>query len=290
MYIEKNIPVLISSKSATNSNADRSTCQLVFSRPIQIPNEAVNVEVAATQFYGQNTFRNIPQASAFVFTTNVGTHTVPLPAGCYTLDAFSEAVEFFLSETAALPDRLFTFTRSTATGIVSVDVDGTGSSDGTVVDLLSVAIPFASNAANAPIATLLGFTSDKTVAVTNGRSDVLQGDTVATIDDTPHMLNVHTDLTHGAMDAKGNPSTLLLSVPISVPLGASIAYQPSEPIFHECSSDSSNITSIIATLREHDESILAPFSDWWVQIDIRYQLYVDDDTNAALHGKGYALN
>ena len=43
-------------------------------------------------------------------------------------------------------------------------------------------------------------------------------------------------------------------------------------------------------LREHDESILAPFSDWWVQIDIRYQLYVDDDTSAALHGKGYALN
>ena len=71
-------------------------------------------------------------------------------------------------------------------------------------------------------------------------------------------------------------------------------YQPSEPIFHECSSASSSITSTIATLREHDESILAPFAllviGGLVGADIQCQLYMGDNTSAALHGKGYALN
>ena len=96
VFIEKNIPVLVSTVAAETSQRavtreGRNFVEAVFSSKINIPDDAFDITIAATQFYGLNTFNNVTSAGSFVFETiGTGTQvTVPIPVGGYDIYTFA---------------------------------------------------------------------------------------------------------------------------------------------------------------------------------------------------------
>ena len=297
VFIEKNIPVLVSTVAAEKSKRSqtrdgRNFVEAVFSSKINIPDDAFDICIAATQFYGMNTFNNVTTEGSFVFETDPGTGnatqvTVPIPVGCYDIDTFGEVIERTLQARNDMPDSLLRFSYDKATRKVIIEVDVTGTSDGTAITTISeVALQFDNSSAN--VRELLGFPSTITVTPSANASAFVVGTNIATIEDNIHVLNIHHDATGAAFNGLGNSDTLLLSVPVSVPKGSIIDYQPNTLLFHELKSESQDIQSFLVDLRDAVGTRLAPQSDWWVQLDIRYKKYqAEDHLMGGLRGCNY---
>lgn len=294
VFIEKNIPVLVSTLAAESSNRavtreGRNFVEAVFSSKINIPDDAFDITIAATQFYGLNTFNNVTSAGSFVFeTTGTGTQvTVPIPVGCYDIDTFGEVIERTLQARNDMPDGLLRFSFDKATRKVIIEVDITGTTDGvTVTGISGVALQFDNSSAN--VRELLGFTGVVTVTPSTNASAFAVGTNIATIEDNIHVINIHHDSTGAAFNGLGNSDTLLLSVPVSVPKGSIIDYQPNTLLFHELKSETQDIQSFLVDLRDAVGTRLTPQSNWWVQLDIRYKIYqAEDNLMGGLRGCNY---
>ena len=294
VFIEKNIPVLVSTVAAETSQRavtreGRNFVEAVFSSKINIPDDAFDICIAATQFYGLNTFNNVTSAGSFVFETiGVGTQvTVPIPVGCYDIDTFAEVIERTLQARNDMPDGLLRFSFDKATRKVIIEVDITGTTDGvTVTGISGVALQFDDSSAN--IRELLGFPSTITVTPSTNASAFAVGTNIATIEDNIHVINIHHDSTGAAFNGLGNSDTLLLSVPVSVPKGSIIDYQPNTLLFHELKSETQDIQSFLVDLRDAVGTRLTPQSNWWVQLDIRYKIYqAEDNLMGGLRGCNY---
>ena len=294
VFIEKNIPVLVSTLAAESSSRavtreGRNFVEAVFSSKINIPDDAFDICIAATQFYGLNTFNNVTSAGSFVFETiGVGTQvTVPIPVGCYDIDTFAEVIERTLQARNDMPDGLLRFSFDKATRKVIIEVDITGTTDGvTVTGISGVALQFDDSSAN--IRELLGFPSTITVTPSTNASAFAVGTNIATIEDNIHVINIHHDSTGAAFNGLGNSDTLLLSVPVSVPKGSIIDYQPNTLLFHELKSETQDIQSFLVDLRDAVGTRLTPQSNWWVQLDIRYKIYqAEDNLMGGLRGCNY---
>ena len=294
VFIEKNIPVLVSTVAAETSQRavtreGRNFVEAVFSSKINIPDDAFDICIAATQFYGLNTFNNVTSAGSFVFETiGGGTQvTVPIPVGCYDIDTFAEVIERTLQARNDMPDGLLRFSFDKATRKVIIEVDITGTTDGvTVTGISGVALQFDDSSAN--IRELLGFPSTITVTPSTNASAFAVGTNIATIEDNIHVINIHHDSTGAAFNGLGNSDTLLLSVPVSVPKGSIIDYQPNTLLFHELKSETQDIQSFLVDLRDAVGTRLTPQSNWWVQLDIRYKIYqAEDNLMGGLRGCNY---
>lgn len=290
VFITKNIPLVISSAGAAVSETctiteDRSHLTYKGQGLINIPPGAINVTIAAVSFHGINSYKNITTDEIFkieyVTEADVpGFIEIPVPAGAYTLETLEETIIRGLEGDPSVPDRLLAFHYDKPTRKVIVEFDLTGVADGAVSTLKEAKLKFGKDHMEF-FGILLGFdddvTADQAVDGTHeNKSYFFTGNNVSTINDNIEFVGVNCDLISGSFDPKGDPGISLLTVPVIVGRGEHFSFVPN-PIYHEVNSDDKNISAIDFTLVDFSGERLIPNSEWCMQCDIQYQIYMADE-------------
>ena len=293
VFLTKNIPLVISSAGAAVSatctiTEDRSHLTYTGSSPITIPRGALNVTIAAESFHGINSYQNLTSDQVFTIhyvTEDSATVTkeIPVPAGAYTLESLEETIVRALESDAATPDRLLAFHYDKPTRKVVIEIDLTGVADGTVSTVKEVKLKFSSDSSMQVLGALLGFNVDIEADQTNdgvhdNKSYFHTGSKVSTINDNIEFIAVHCDLikSSASYDSVGDPGIGLLVVPVTVGRGEHFSFVPN-PIYHEITSGNQNINGINFYLVDFQGFRIIPNSDWCMQCDIQYQIYVPDE-------------
>ena len=293
MYIEKNIPLILDSTHAASKSS--GSMMVRFEPMIDIPPEAMNVEIGLVHATVYNSFVNLTGTNEFKFTVNhagisATMKTISIPAGAWSIDTLNEYIARFCEADGDCPDTLFALELNPSTRMVSIQTDPTMTSPS--LTLTAVTIEFA-EANMAGLAALLGFAAVDIAygSFASGVSMVVAyGTTASTIHETVATLQMRSDLASGGVDPFGNSSTLLAAFPMTVSPGARMNYAPPVVVWHELSAANGHFGSAFFQLTDGGGTeVDTNGREYQLVLEIRYRIWLESpsDPHSQLVGSGY---
>lgn len=210
---------------AQNLSADGSSFQVTLDTPLSISEAAMSCEAAVVAATIWNTSPNISAAfgnNAFTYTTAqapAGTYTIPIPDGLYSLD-----------DLGALLSREFVNVGHPSDLVL---LAGDGSTQRSVVTIGSAGDSIDFTAPNT-VGPLLGWPAPGAVVVAavDGYSEASPSEAAF---NRVNSYVLRSTLFNGGISLNGDSLGILAAVPINVPPGSQIVYQPASPRWFDAS-------------------------------------------------------
>ena len=264
---------------ASNVNAKGNLYTIQLDTPIRIPREAKSVTAEAIRGriwnlspniaaeYNNNTISFVHAAAPFTFT---------FPDGLYSRTSLNnELVRQFTAN--ALPVNLFTIGEITATANTTI-----------LFNYATTQIDFTDNA-GLNIRTVLGFNSKLVPAILSVIGDLETSDTFAKFNRVDSYIISLSFLSNG-IPVNAKLSNALCEVPIDVPPGSQINYQPFNPIKIDCSNlRGQSISSFQAHLTDQlFREVDTLHENWSVMVVFRFSIQLANQHASRTEGDNSA--
>ena len=266
-YVQRETSLILDSGTAAgavNKSADGSYFQVQFGEPLQIPENAVDCQIAVEEAEIWWTIPNIVTGvndRFYVTDSSVpATYSLTIPQGLYDLTGLSQAILRELENAgAATGPALITLTPDEATQKVELRLNyATVSVDFTQSDTMR---------------TILGFNSAVVGPGTAGETYL--ADNVAAFNTINYFL-LHSDITNDGIRTNNDYSQTIAKVPIDVSPGSQIVYKPFNPArVEEPNLIGATRNSIQIWLTDQDNNrVNTNTEDYSLRLNIRYKMPV----------------